>query len=164
MPLVISNKLTIHSQLGFSLIEILATVFIVSFGLLGLMKLQTSNYSNINNAIFTQKAGFFAESLIQKLKGNVTAAQASNSPYVIADFTDTPSAAAETPVCVSSNCTTSELATYDINTWLHKVKNGLPKGKARVLKTDNGSSSTYTIDIQWQYKSDTKSYQLVAQI
>lgn len=149
---------------GFSLIEIMATVMIVSFGLLGISKLQLSNYARVNDSLLSQKASFYGNALVQKLKANSALATSNSSPYVLNDFTDTPTSQAESNICISNSCDADNLAIYDMNTWLHKIKNNFPKGKAKIIKETVGSSTTYTISIQWQYKQDVEQYDLVAQI
>lgn len=159
MPLVNITKIY-----AFSLIEILVTILIVNFGILGILKLQLLNYERINNSVLSTRAAYYSETLVEKLLGNIEIAKETNSPYILNDFTDTPPDTAVSAVCISNNCDSDELAVYDMNSWLFKVKNNFPKGKARVTQSVNGSNAIYTITIQWQYKSETKDYVLVAQL
>lgn len=159
-----SRVVKLKKQTGLSLIEILVTVLIVNFGILGLSKLQLTNLKSINNSILSLNASFYAESLVDKLQGNSDYAKSSNSAYVLADFTDTPSSQASSAVCISSSCSAANLAIYDMNTWLYKIKTRFPKGKAKITKADTGSTTMYTIEIQWVYKSETNQYSLVTEL
>lgn len=149
---------------GLSLIEILVTVLIVNFGVLGLTKLQLSSYEIQNNTILGLKAAFYSESFAQKLTINSDLAKSTNSPYVLNNFTDTPVSTPSSAVCISQSCAMNNLALYDMNTWLYKIKKSFPKGKAKITKTTVGSNALYTISIQWQYKSEVKQYDLLAEI
>ncbi len=148
---------------GIGLLETLSTVLIVTFGLVGLANLQTKNIAYVNNSYSLLKSSFYADELMQKITNNLTLAKSDPSPYVLASFTDTPSVQA-TSACITTDCTPDQLAVFDMSTWLFKVKNGLPNGKARVTKDTSGSSVLYTIEIQWQYKTDTKNYKFVGQL
>jgi type IV pilus modification protein PilV len=159
MPIVLSKKIY-----AFSLIEILATVLIVNFGVVGIIKLQMLNYQQINNSILATRAAYYSETLVEKLLGNSETAKENNSPYILNNFTDTPTQVAATAVCIVSSCTRNLLAVYDMNSWLFKIKNNFPSGKARVTRTINASNTLYTITIQWQYKNETKNYELVTQL
>lgn len=154
----------IKKQSGLSLIEILVTVLIVNFGILGLSKLQLSNIKSINNSILSLNASFYAESLADKLQGNSSLAKSSDSAYVLASFTDTPNSQAMNAVCINSACSASNLAVYDMNTWLYQIKTRFPKGKAKITKSDTGSTTMYVIEIQWVYKAETNQYSLVTEL
>lgn len=149
---------------GLGLIETVCTLIIVSFGVLGLATLQIQNTTSINNNINNMKSAFFAENIIQRLNDNSTLAKSVTSPYILNSYTDTPITTASTPACITSVCTPSQLAAYDMTVWLAEIKSELPNGKAKVTASLNNGSMLYTISIQWKYKSQTSQYTIVSQI
>lgn len=109
------------------------------------------------------KATFYAQDIVQKMAGNVSIARNTDG-YVLNSYTNTPTIAAATPICVTTICTPDQLAIFDMNIWLQKIKNDLPNGKAQITKESSAGNILYTIQIQWQYKTDIRTYQLVVQI
>lgn len=125
-------------QNGFSLIEVLISIVIMSFGLLGMAGLQikTEQYK-INTKAQAVTSNHFSE-IAEKIRINPNASgnsfdkssgQLSTSLY---QFTDTWEEQNELPVrpknCEATLCTMQEMATHDITDWRYKVRESLPQG------------------------------------
>lgn len=153
----------LQQQAGIGLLETITTVLIVSFGLVALAAMQVQNTVYLSNSVSSLKAALYAGNYVQKLIGNTVLARSSSSPYILNSFTNTPPTAA-TSACIASSCSSANLAIYDVNVWLYKIKNDFPNGKARVTQQLSNNNAIYTIEIQWSYKDVTNVYQMVAQI
>lgn len=158
---------TKHRQVGFSLIEILVTMVVLSIGLLGIAGLQASGLRN-NHAAYTKtQATNLAMDMAERIRANPNG----QTNYVDFDTSDTiPSE----PDCISSGCTPTQLADYDKFEWSIPIlgKNAsvtdptkpvLPAGRG-IIQMDlndvnNNNDDEFVITILWreiayQYKND----------
>jgi type IV pilus assembly protein PilV len=125
------------SEAGSTLIEILVSVIVLSFGLLGLVGLQVSAMRNSREALLQATAVRLASDLAERMRGNPAVAMqhgAAANPYLIADARSAP--AATSLNCVRTSCATPlDVATWDANEWLGRVfaaGNGLPGARVAV--------------------------------
>ncbi|KQX29543.1 type IV pilus modification protein PilV [Variovorax sp. Root434] len=118
------------SQAGFSLIEAMVAVLVLSFGLLALAGLQlrvladSAGASNLNMAV--QLAGDMAD----RIRANLVTGATADSPYV-ADWSPASAAAPERSCAgADASCSAVELAAYDLWNWKRTVASALPGGLA----------------------------------
>jgi len=158
-----------HSQLhrqqnGYTLIEILIAVVILSIGLLGMAGIQLKGMRGTQNAFLRTEAANLANSMAERMHANPYAAQNSDATldnqYMSIDssLVDCTSPPATLKVCerdysgAADNCTVSDMATYDAFTWIcgtstsggglsGGVKNELPNGSATVKCIDNDDAA-----------------------
>jgi type IV pilus assembly protein PilV len=145
-----------RNQSGIALIEVLVTVLVLAIGFLGLAGLQLTALRNNSSAYERSQATMLAYDIIDRMRANRNAAL--NGDYSVA-LNTAPTAAD----CrgSSANCTTTQLATFDVNQWkcnlgkwsshascvslgITDVK--LPNGDGSIVV--NGSRATITI--QWE--------------
>jgi type IV pilus assembly protein PilV len=100
------------AQTGFSLIEILISLLILSIGLLGLGGLQLSSLKNTNNAHFRTVASLAATDLIDRMRANPLGVESNlyTANLGIEDCDVNLSKVCEAGV----ECAADELATYDL--------------------------------------------------
>ena len=102
-----------RSSQGFSLIEVLITMFVVAVGLLGIAGLQTFSKKSNFDAVQRTTAAALAQDIIERMRANASAA----SSYV----TDATAGVGATPAagtdCGSSTCTPAQLQAYDLYKW-----------------------------------------------
>lgn len=135
---------------GFSLIEVLVSIIILSFGLLGMVGLQAAALQSNREARMQSAAGSLARELAEMMRGNkeiaVLTAIATN-PY-LGNFSSplTPATAAyclnvatATPTCGPSNTPIANtvIAQAQMTEWLSRVDSELPG--ARVLICVDGA-------------------------
>lgn len=126
------------AQSGFSLIEVLVAIIILSIGMLGAVGMQAaamqSNKETRNQSVATS----FARELADKMRGNHTVAiksAAADNPYLIAETTLTGTAVFEAPTenCFTTACSSAAaVASWDMADWKNRVQNALPDPKIRV--------------------------------
>ena len=110
------------TQTGFSLIEILISLLILSIGLLGLGGLQLSSLKSANNAHFRTVASLAATDLIDRMRINPLAV-ANN--YYTGSLSIQHCETALAKVCEAANeCSAEDLAKYD----LYRVNCGVSAG------------------------------------
>ncbi|MGB0732462.1 MAG: type IV pilus modification protein PilV [Pontibacterium sp.] len=113
------------SQTGYTLIEVLIALVVVSIGLLGMAALQVTSLKQNQNAYERSQAFLAAYDIVDRMRTNVTGFNDGDYFQGTDGFDD--SDGADTS-CEGSACTTSQLASYDLNNWKHTIQNELPSG------------------------------------
>ena len=96
---------------GFSLIEVLVALVILAIGLLGMASLQGFSITSSYNAHLRTQATSLAQGAIDRMRANRQ--QANNDAYLSA-FDNIP---ASNVNCVTTACTPTEMATFDLVEW-----------------------------------------------
>ncbi len=127
---------------GFTLLEVLVAIVVLSIGLLGLAGLQAAGLRNNQNAylrtIATQQAYDMADRIRANPGGVLTGQYNSISTAI--------PAAAPTD-CVVNSCSTTDMATYDAYAWRVATASLLPSGRGSVSRT--GGTNRFTIAVMW---------------
>ncbi len=120
-------------QLGFSLMEVLIALLVMSIGLLGLAALQATSLKANHSAYQRSQAIFLAYDIIDRMRANRNLAMAGS--YNLAMNEDAPAAAA------------NNLPDTDLNEWMTNfVEVLLPAGDGSVNCTNAG---VCTVVIEW---------------
>lgn len=145
MKTVSSVKNIIRSQ-GFSLVEVLVALLVLSIGLLGLAALQTTSLQYNTGSYLRTQATFLAYDIIDRMRANSAA-------VVDADGTGydqpTSTAISFTVNCGVSSCTSAEMANYDVRKWYDRAVVALPNVAATPPTINIGSTKLVTITIRW---------------
>lgn len=123
---------------GFTLIEIMVSILLLSFGLLGMVALQAGALQNHRESRLHVLALRLATELAERMQGNPTVASqptAGANPYLLADFSG--AAPAFTVDCATGACSSAlDVARWDITEWLTRLADtdhgGLPGVRAVV--------------------------------
>jgi type IV pilus assembly protein PilV len=132
-------------QCGFTLLEVLIALLILSIGLLGLASLQTSGLRSNQMASMRTTATQLSYDIADRMRANPVGTDAQN--YVIAANAADP-AIPSGENCESITCTTSQMATYDLAQWRGAVRS-LPGGTSAIVRTVTGAVVTHTITVFW---------------
>jgi type IV pilus assembly protein PilV len=149
---------------GFTLIEVLVALFVLSIGLLGLAALQVRGMQYGNESYLRTQATMIANDIIDRMRANAIGARngnyaATGAPAVPQDCGDNGSGCA----------TNSDIANFDLTRWYQLLGNRLPPvqspavaGKidltGTVTRTYQGTAtvfSNYLITIKWQERDLT---------
>jgi type IV pilus assembly protein PilV len=131
------NSETLAGQRGFSLVEVLVSIVILSIGVLGAVGMQAAAMQSNREVRYQAIAGSLARELAEKMRGNnVVAIQtaAADNPYLL-DRTLTASTAltAPSPNCYTSSCPTGlNIANWDIYEWQLRIREVLPTPRVRI--------------------------------
>lgn len=129
-----------RQQAGFSMIEVLITVVVLSIGLLGLAGLQIDSLQAEAGA--QQRAGiaFLGQDMAERIRSNPVGKEAGAYDNLTTPGTD--------QGCISSGCTPTELAQHDLYEWGQLLAAQLPSGVGRVV--NNGG--VFTVTVMWDDK------------
>lgn len=125
---------TRREQTGFSLVESLIAVLLVSIGLLGLASLQSLSLRNGNSAAQRVEATGLSYDLLDRMRAN--RAQALAGGYAVA---------------LGARKAGATLADTDVNDWKTELAAALPGGDGAVLM----EGQVVTITVVWEDASNT---------
>jgi type IV pilus assembly protein PilV len=146
-------------QSGFTLIEVLVSVLVLSIGLVGVAALQGVSLKNTQSAFMRSQATALAYDLADRMRANVIAARTG-----LYD----PGTAATVAACKSATgCTAQDMAKNDLAEWNAAIATYLPMGQGFVCvdSTPNdgasaaspacdGSGTQLTVKIWWDDNRD----------
>ncbi len=129
---------------GFTLIEVLVSLVVLSIGLLGMGKMvMVSSHSN-DSAYLRTQATVLAYEIIDSMRANRNTAITQGYDNALGPVP------ANTNVCALGNtCPSTILATYDVSTWKQRLAAALPSGTGSIVTTPVAGTATATIQVQW---------------
>ena len=103
---------------GFTLVEVLIAFFVLAVGLLGAVGLQVKAKQASYDAVQRSSALALANDIIERIRANDTATIVNN--YTTTFTSDT--ALSNPASCLSSVCSSAQMAAYDIEEWTKAVR------------------------------------------
>jgi type IV pilus assembly protein PilV len=132
---------------GFTLVEVMVSLVILSMGLLGIAKLVLFSAHSNDSAYLRSQATDLAYAILDDMRGNRAIAMAQGYDVPINTAPAAPGS------CVGTGCAPAALATYDVNTWLSRLALALPSGTGSVTTTTTvapaPAGTTAVITVQW---------------
>lgn len=145
-------------QAGASLIEALIAILILSFGLLGVIGLQTAAVKYQQNSWARSAVSSLSSDIAERIRSNLSATPADyalNRTYVQAR-SDADAGTVFNPVvdCALStaNCTPLQTAAYDLAVWRRALNLQIPQSAGFI----SGGPATYVVTISWFDRSWTQ--------
>jgi type IV pilus assembly protein PilV len=140
------NLRPLRKASGFSLVEVLVALLVLSIGLLGLATLQTFGLKYNQQSYQRTQAVYQAYDIVDRIRANPTGKTNTCYDSVAAGATAVTGTCAGTfKDCESSSCTPNELANYDINKWNTANQNLLSQGRGAISTSNNRR----TVTISW---------------
>ncbi|MCO6413924.1 MAG: type IV pilus modification protein PilV [Thiogranum sp.] len=130
-----------QSARGFTLIEILVSVLILSIGLLGLASLQANGLKNNYGAYARSQAIILANDMADRIRANPTAASSGLYNSILTPASD--------PGCKAGNCSPTEIRDHDSANWYTSLQTMLPAGTGTVT----GNGTLFTITVRWDERT-----------
>ena len=132
---------------GFTMLEVLISMVIIAFGLLGVAGLQAFALKNSTSASQRLTATALANDMMDRLKSNYAAVDTGgyNRP-AIADY-DAPSTCGANPT-PSTVCTAEEIAANDRFEWQQRIARALPNGRGVVCRDSTPNDGPTSADHQ----------------
>ena len=127
-----------HREGGFSIIEVMVAVIILSIGMLGAVGMQSAALQSNKESRNLATAANFAREYAEKMRGNrmvaVRSVSGAINPYVFdVTLTSTPLVATPSQNCFTAGCTVAEdVARWDVADWQLRVQQELPTPRAKV--------------------------------
>lgn len=149
-----------HRQAGFTLVEAMVALVVLSVGMLGIAGLYVTTLRSGGGSIYRMQAVNLASDLADRIRANRTA----NLAYLAAPLDNGCYGA----LAVAVICTPQQMAATDLAVWQTQVANVLPAGTGLITSVVPVAGSTtmytYTINVSWTESSGTPSYTLTLQI
>jgi type IV pilus assembly protein PilV len=154
---------------GFSLIETLVALVVMSVGLLGVAALHVDSMQRGQEGLFLTRAVLLAADMGDRIRANPLGGE----DYAI-DWQQQPAPA---DVCADTadgpapgwpaGCDPTQMAKYDVEIWKESLAPtnalGLPAGDGRILVNAATIPPTYLIQVQWRGRRATEFYTLSVQ-
>ena len=157
---------------GFSMIEVLVSLVVLSIGLMGLGGLQIASLKGASYAHNRTEASLLVMDLSDRMRTNILGV--ADGKYRIASNYSCSSVRD----CNTNECNSDQLALFDINTFSCDVSKRLPQGQLEITCEDNDCTATedstdkkqrlnkiHTLTVTWreainkdQSTSDNKTY------
>ena len=144
-------------QRGFTLLEALVTLAVLSIGLLGLLGLQTTSVASAQLSESRGAAVAATDNLGARLRANPRAARAGD---YVGDYLDVPDIAEPARLCTDGvTCTPAELAAYDTWNWRGVLAARLPNGRGRIACAHYAAPShacdRYRVTVAWHERAQS---------
>lgn len=126
---------------GFSLVESLVALVVLSVGLLGIAALYVSALRFGRTALLRSDAVTLAGDMADRIRANASG----GASYALA------AGAANTAVaaCAAAGCTAAQMATTDKAQWTALLARALPAGAGTVAVDTTTTPTSYTITVLW---------------
>lgn len=141
---------------GFTLIEVLVTVFVLAVGILGVAGMQAVSVRESGNTYHRTQADLLVADIVDRMRAN----RAESREGAASTYVGDPSAAAETD-CSANTCDKPTLATHDLYQWQQSMTNSnLPAGEMSVTHVQDvvaGGAivgSVFDIRVFWDEERD----------
>ena len=149
--------MNIESSNGFTLMEVLVALAVLSIGLLGMAGMQLFSMKSSHGAYLQSQASYFAYDLIDKMRANPTGFDNGNYDTAISSipggFTNCQT--------TTATCSPDQLATFELTQWKCSLGNYendpacvAPLNMTSVLPNGDGvvvrSGDDVTVTVQWQ--------------
>lgn len=140
-------------QKGVTLIEVLVSILLMSFALLGMAALQAQSMALQTSATTRGNVAVLIADISDRMRSNLSESPGYDTAVVTPTFAITADWAgqATTPATPSTDCKTtvcsaSQRATFDLTTWRIKVRNELPRGSALI---SGGQQTGINVTVMW---------------
>lgn len=134
---------------GFSLLEVLISLVVLSVGLLGMASLMSTTLKSNDSAYMRTQATVEAYNIIDRMRANSSGVTA--GVYTIAMPAAAATSAPDTCTGVAVSCSNVQLASYDIGQWESDLGSRLPDGRGSITTTPiaNGTGTDVVVRVLW---------------
>ena len=140
--------MTTRTSKGFSLVEVLIALIIMSVGMLGIAGLYVQSMQAGRTSMLRHHAITLAGDVADRIRANPTAGAA----YAAAAGAD------NNCVDQGANCNIAQMAAHDIFLWEQQAAATLPNGAVNVVFNNGVVPPTYQITITWTEPGEVLNY------
>ncbi len=133
--------MNIRKVQGFTLLEIMIALFVLSVGMLGASALVIRGQTEAVKVNYDAVASQMAVSVAEMMRSNIDG--------VVAGEYDNLDSHAADPGCIATGCDAAGLAAYDSAIWGWMLDEYLPSGAVGTVR-GGGADSVFTITVSWQ--------------
>jgi len=127
-----------RGQRGASMIELLVSILIFAFGMLGLVGLQTTTMTNSQESLFRSQATALTDDILDRMRADRANAKAGNWDTLLTE--------------ASADISGATIAKVDLKDWKAQVENLLPAGQASVAVL----AGVVTVTVNWSERNATR--------
>ena len=140
---LIRTSMQASNQRGFTLIEVMVSLFILAGGLLGMAALQNEVLKYNHAAFLDTQAQYLMSDMAERIRAN-----RGNDAYVIAYSETAPTPSVD---CATTSCSSNEMVAWDLNQWRSRVENSdyLPQGQSQIVY--EVLTRTFVISIRYDW-------------
>ncbi len=147
------SGISARAERGFSLIEVLIALIIMSVGMLGIASLYVQSMQAGRTSLFRHNAVTLAGDVADRMRANPTAAVA----YAGAG-------ANNNCIAMGINCSNLQMAAQDIFGWDQQAVDTLPNGDVTITFDNTVNPPVYTIAITWDEPGQSQNYTVATPI
>ena len=140
-------------QKGFTMIEVLVSVLVLLFGVLGMAGLQMQAVNSTEQGRYNTRAAMQASSIVAAMKANPAYWGAPPNAVSVQNTTVTGGPAVSAVDCTTTACTAAQMAYFDLITWGADIATSLPVGRYAISCDNTVSPAVCSITISWQEKN-----------
>ncbi len=147
------SYLACSKQKGVTLIEVLVSIMLMSFALLGMAALQAQSMALQTSSTTRSNVAVLVADISDRMRSNLSESPGYDTTIATPTFAITANFSSQatppsTPAtnCMTTACNASARATYDLATWRIKVRNELPQGSALIT---GGQQTGINVTIMW---------------
>ena len=139
-----------QKQRGFSLLEVLVALVVLSVGLLGLAAMQAEGLRGSSNAQMRHQAARLVGDIVDRMRANQ--AGVATDDYAIA--TGASASGGQEHLCAdndgqgvtANSCSPTQMALYDVYLWREDVADLLPSGSSSIVRV---AANRFVITVGW---------------
>ncbi|MGV3742723.1 MAG: type IV pilus modification protein PilV [Burkholderiaceae bacterium] len=123
-----------RTQKGFTLAEVLASVFLLAIGLVGAAGMQLQALRTAQQSAFHTVALSLAAEMADMMRMTLSSdsSQALIAQYLQVDFSSETHSMREAADCYRMSCDTAQLVEFEIEQWMQRIETSLPGARAKV--------------------------------
>jgi len=148
-----TSGITKRAQRGFSLVEVLIALVIMSVGMLGIASLYVQSMQAGRTSLFRHNAVTLAGDVADRIRANPTAAVAFAG-----------AGADNSCVGMGTNCSNVQMAAHDILLWSQQATDSLPNGNVGITFDNTVNPPIYTIAITWDEPVGQQNYTIATPV
>lgn len=133
---------SLNKSCGFTLVEVLVALVILSIGLLSMATLMMTSLQSSQDAYLRSQASLLTYDIVERMRANYTEATTTDA-YVLTKG----ASASSNPDCKTSGCNSSAQAQQDLYDWRKSLTDSIPGADARIARAN---LNQYTVEIFWE--------------
>lgn len=170
-PRILTSTHDSRTYKGFSLIEVLVALLVLSIGLLGLAALQTTSLKFNTDSYMRTQATYFVYDIIDRMRANSDSVVAGGT-YDVPDATSAASIISTYQSCKASTCacndtgacSAAQLATHDLGRWYERMDKVLPGSSSNLATIGIDGAKRVTVTIRWTERDISKNQKWEVQL
>src|ERR1700693_5841112 len=125
---------------GFSLVEVLISVFVLTVGVIGAAGMQLTALRTAQQSAFQTRALHLATEMADQIRANAAQMRLEDgaNPYLRVDYQSSSATTRRQPELscygADAHCDAEQLARFDIDGWLKRIDAELPSGRVRICR------------------------------